>query len=167
MIVDILAELKMLAIDMVKSFVPSFQTFVLECYNFLAKAAPEPTLAAPANAVFFALVPDNFILLNGVGIFQMSLKLFPAVEYLGALVNLATRIWFMAAPCLNLVVTSILVSLPVIFASKGLRACGESATIGTRMTLLVLPNGRSLIRNDQDFARIFPYLRSHRLAIFL
>ena len=84
----------------------------------------------------------------------MSLKLFPAVEYLGALINLATRIWLMAAPRLNLVVTSVLVSLPVIFASKSLGAGGESATVGTSVTLVVLPI-HSLEKGSRVWTRSF------------
>lgn len=113
---------------------------MLKCYDLLAEAAPESALAVSADAEFSALVPYHFVILDGMGILQMGLELFPTVKNLSALINLAMRICLMAAPCLYLVMTSVLMPLPIIFAAEAFGAGGKSTAVGTSMTLLMFPD---------------------------
>lgn len=126
-------------VDVIESFIPSYETFLLERYDLPAETAPEATLSIAADAVLLALVSYNFLVFDKVVVFQMSLELFSTMEDLGTLIDTAAGVRLMAAPSLNLIMPCVLVSLPVILAAKGSGARGERTAIGAGVALLVLP----------------------------
>ena len=117
-IVDPLPNLEMLFINVVEPLIPRFKAFMLQCHNLLAESTPKPTLTISADTVSLTMFSDLFVVLDEVGFFQVGLKLFPAIENLGALVDLTSRIHLIASPRLDLVMPSILMPLPIVFATK-------------------------------------------------
>ena len=138
-IIDTLALPEVLGINMIESLIPSFETFCAQGYDFLAEPTPKATLPVATDPALLALFPYYFLILDRVAVSQMGLKLFPAIENLSTLVYPAASALLMTTPSLGLVMSSIFVPLPVIFAAKDLGAFRISATIGTSVALLVFP----------------------------
>jgi hypothetical protein len=88
---------------------------------------------------------DLCIVLDAMLRAQVALEGIPAMEDLCALVDSARFAGLAATPGLDLEVLGILVSLPVVFAAKGLWARGIGATPWARMTVLMLPGERSAL----------------------
>lgn len=86
----------------------------------MAEAAPEATLAVSSDSVAFCLSADIFLVLDVVVVFQMGLELLAAVNDFGTLSDLAGQAFLSASPCFYLVMLSVLMSFPIIFATKGL-----------------------------------------------
>ena len=139
MVIDRLAVLEVLPVDVIEPLIPSLKAFTLQGYDLLAESTPETTLAISTDAVFLTLIPYDLVALDRMRLFKVGLKLFPAIEYLGALLDFAAEFCFMAAPSLNLVVSSILMPFPVILTPEGLGTGGKGAAIRTGVTLLVFP----------------------------
>lgn len=86
----------------------------------MAEAAPEATLAVSSDSVAFRLSADIFLVIDVVVVFQMGLELLAAVNDFGTLSDLAGQAYFSASPCFYLVMLSVLMSFPIILATKGL-----------------------------------------------
>ena len=126
-------------VNVVEPFVPGFKAFLPECYNLLAETTPKTTLSIAADTVFLTFFSNKLIITDCVAIFQMSLELFSTIEYFGALINTTPRGLLVTAPSFNLVMSSILMTLPVVLTAKFLRATGKGTAIGASMAFYVLP----------------------------
>ena len=118
MVVDPLPKLEMLFINVIEPLIPRFEAFVLQCHNLLAESTPKPTLTVSADTVFLTVLSDYFVVLDEVDFLEVGLELFPAIENLGALIDMAPRIYLVASPRLDLVMPSIFVPLPIVLATK-------------------------------------------------
>lgn len=72
-------------------------------------------------------------------LFQMGLELFAAVNNYGTLPDLTGQAFFSTSPCFYLVMLSVLMSFPIVFATKRLVTCSVCTAIGSTMSLLVFP----------------------------
>ena len=140
MVIDPLAKLEMLFINVIKPLIPGLKTFMFQCHNLLAESTPKPTLTVSADAVFLTMVSDYFVVLDEVDFFEVGLELFPAVKDLGALIDLASRIRLIASPRLDLVMPSVFMPLPIVLATKFLGTGGEGTSIRALMSLFVFPD---------------------------
>lgn len=132
-VVDRLAFLVMLVVNMTKSLFPCIQPFRLEFDNLSAEAAPEFALSIPSDAVPLTLCLDVFIIVDVVFVAKVSLKLLAPVEDAGTLSNRTGFGILVATPGLNLIMLGVFVAFPIILASELLGAAWKRATVGTGM----------------------------------
>lgn len=86
-VVDGLALLVVLVVDMTESFFPCIQPFGLEFDNLSTESTPEFALSVSSNSVPLALCLDVLIVFNVVFFAEVPLELFATVEYAGTLTN--------------------------------------------------------------------------------
>ena len=70
--------------------------------------------------------------------FQMSLVQLTAIEHFRTLVDFASWSRFLTAPGLDLVMSSVFMPFPVVFASEAFETCRIGTSVWTCMALLVL-----------------------------
>lgn len=148
---------------MVEPLIPSFKIFFFQLHNFFAKATPKSALSIPSDSLSFWLLFDVVFVYNLMTIFKVGLKQLSAIEYFGTLFD-QIRTRFMASPCFNLIMLSVLVSFPIILTSKFLWARRKSASIWPSMAFLVFSIPWSAFHHKD---RRKAYLRSHCLTMVL
>lgn len=73
-------------------------------------------------------------------IFEMCLVLPSTVEDLAALMDLTCHAVFLAAPGLNLVMSSVLVAFPIVLATKAFETVRISTAVRTSVAFFVFPD---------------------------
>lgn len=105
-----------MVVNVIKTFRPGIQAFLLEIHGFLTEAAPESRLTITADTATFNLLLDEIGLGYGVFFLDMFLEGLAAVTNFGA--GAAFRPFFVAAPGLKVEVLGVLVPFPVVFAAE-------------------------------------------------
>ena len=135
----------MAIVNMIESLIPRFKTSRFEIDNLLAEATPEFALSIPANSMQLGLRANVIVVLDQVMVFEMSLELLATMKHLGTLLDQTGGAVFMAPPCFNLIVLSVFMPLPIIFATKSFGAGCEGTAIWTGMTFFMFPNPVSAV----------------------
>lgn len=164
-VADPLPALEMLVVHMIESFVPRFETLLLQCDDLHTEAAPELTLSVAAYASALELFLDGVIAHLRMVLFEMLRKFFTAVEDLRAVTDLTAGIRLVTPPAFELEMLRVLVTFPVVLAAEDLVASLKGAAVGLGVPLLVLPVG--LLDANLRLLRECTYFISQDLARLL
>lgn len=164
-VADRLPALEMLVVHMVESFVPRFETLLLQCDDLHTEAAPELTLSVAAYASALELFLDGVIAHLRMVLFEMLRKLFTAVEDLRAVTDLTAGIRLVTPPAFELEMLRVLMTFPVVLAAEDLVATLKGAAVGLGVPLLVLPVGL-LVVNLDCFANVHTSYRKISADIY-
>jgi hypothetical protein len=127
-------------VDVVEAFSPSIHTLLRKINELGTEATPEAGLTVAANATVFDLGLYDLSIRDVMIFLQMVLEALSAVTHLGA--GTAFKLLCIAAPCLEMEVLRVFVSLPIILAAKGFVTGQECAAIRPRVTLHMFPKPR-------------------------
>lgn len=139
-VVDRLAFLIVLVVDIAKSLFLRFQPFSLKFDNLLAEAVPEFALSISSDPVPLALRLNIRFVFDVIFIAEISLELLAPVEDTGTLTNRTGLGILVAAPSFDLIMLSVFVTFPVILAPELLGAAWERAAIGAGVPFFVFPS---------------------------
>jgi hypothetical protein len=138
-LLDAPTVLKVQVVDVVGAFIPSFETAGFQGDDLFAETTPERALSVPSDPPLSTLLTDVLFVVGTMVLSEVGEKGIAAVEQLGTLVDLARRLRFVTAPCLQLVVLGVFMSFPVVFTSKPFGAVAVRAAPRSGMSFLVLP----------------------------
>lgn len=124
---------------MIETFGPGLQSTLADLDNLLAKTAPKPSFTVAADPAAIQSEVDRSLVADVMVSRQVELELFPPVTGpTTQLIGISFAL-LLTLPQFELMVLTVLVSLPVILAAESFGAFGKCATVRLLMALLMFP----------------------------